>query len=86
MEAGRTHNCDAASFTPFVPGVQMPPPFTLVIFARTGDLVARKLLLRGCKKHLFAAGYLPEQFGIVGVGRRDKSDDAFRRRGAKVAH
>src|SRR5262245_56007432 len=67
--------------SPFVPGVQRPEPFTLVIFGATGDLAARKLLpaLYG----LWHAGFLPEPFAVVGVGRRDKNDDAFR---AEVRH
>src|SRR5262245_29065841 len=62
--------------SPFVPGVQPPEPFTLVIFGATGDLAARKLLpaLSG----LWQGRYLPDQFAIVGVGRRDKNDEAFR--------
>ncbi len=51
-------------------------PFTLVIFGATGDLASRKLLpsLHG----LWKSGFLPADFTIVGVGRRPKSDDAFR--------
>src|SRR5262245_14835688 len=62
--------------SPFLPGVQPPAPFTLVIFGATGDLAARKLLpaLSGlCRRRL-----LPERFAIVGVGRRDKSLEDFR--------
>jgi glucose-6-phosphate 1-dehydrogenase len=62
--------------SPFVSGVGLPEPFVLVIFGATGDLAARKLLpsLAG----LWQKRLLPEAFAIVGVGRRDKSDDAFR--------
>src|SRR5439155_5670118 len=62
--------------SPFIPGVQPPEPFTLVIFGATGDLAARKLLpaLYG----LWQGRFLPENFVIVGVARRSKSDDAFR--------
>jgi glucose-6-phosphate 1-dehydrogenase len=62
--------------SPFVPGVQPPEPFSLVLFGATGDLAARKLLpaLYG----LWQARFLPGQFAIVGVGRRDLKDDAFR--------
>ena len=61
---------------PFVPGVQPPEPFTLVIFGATGDLAARKLLpaLHG----LWGGGFLPRDFVVVGVGRRDKDDHRFR--------
>jgi glucose-6-phosphate 1-dehydrogenase len=59
-----------------LPGVQLPDPFTIVIFGATGDLAARKLLpaLYG----LNGRRLLPGQFIIVGLGRRDKSDDQFR--------
>src|SRR5438874_10328824 len=62
--------------SPFVPGVQPPEPFTLVIFGATGDLAARKLLpaLSG----LWHGRLLPDRFAVVGVGRRDKNDEAFR--------
>jgi glucose-6-phosphate 1-dehydrogenase len=63
----------AASFL----GTAKPPdPFTLVIFGATGDLTARKLLpaLFG----LWRDEFLPPQFAVVGVGRREKSDDVFR--------
>jgi glucose-6-phosphate 1-dehydrogenase len=62
--------------SPFVPGVQPPEPFTLVIFGATGDLAARKLwpALYG----LWRGRYLPRDFAVVGVGRRDKNDEALR--------
>jgi glucose-6-phosphate 1-dehydrogenase len=62
--------------SPFVPTVHPPEPFTVVIFGATGDLAARKLL--PALANLHASGYLPEQYVIVGVGRRDKDDNAFR--------
>lgn len=65
-----------SALSPFVPGVQRPEPFTLVLFGATGDLAARKLFpaLFG----LWQGGFLPEEFALVGVARRDKSDTAFR--------
>jgi glucose-6-phosphate 1-dehydrogenase len=62
--------------SPFVPGTQVPEPVTFVIFGATGDLAARKLLpaLFG----LWKARFLPEHFAVVGLGRRDKTDDGFR--------
>src|SRR4051794_34873815 len=62
--------------SPFVPGVQLPDPFVLVIFGATGDLASRKLLpaLHG----LWQGQFLPPAFAVVGVGRRDKDDHAFR--------
>jgi glucose-6-phosphate 1-dehydrogenase len=61
---------------PFVPGVSVSDPCTIVIFGATGDLSARKLLpaLYG----LWRSDLLPPQFAIVGVGRREKSDEQFR--------
>lgn len=62
--------------TTHVGSVKPPDPFTLVIFGATGDLTARKLLpaLYG----LWQDRFLPRQFAIVGVGRREKTDEAFR--------
>src|SRR5262245_23733253 len=62
--------------SPFIPAGQVPEPFTLVIFGATGDLAARKLL--PALHALWRNGYLPRDFVIVGVGRREKSDEAFR--------
>jgi glucose-6-phosphate 1-dehydrogenase len=66
----------ASDRSPFLPRVQPPEPFTLVLFGATGDLAARKLLpaLYG----LWRGRLLPPDFAVVGVGRRDKNDDAFR--------
>ncbi len=62
--------------SPFLTGVSTPQPCTIVIFGATGDLAARKLLpaLFG----LWRGGFLPRDFAIVGVARRDKSDAGFR--------
>ena len=64
------------SATSFVGSAKPPDPFTLVIFGATGDLTARKLLpaLFG----LWHDQFLPPRFAVVGVGRREKSDDSFR--------
>lgn len=63
--------------SPFLTGMKLPEPFTLVLFGATGDLAGRKLFpsLAG----LFAEGYLPGEFTIVGIGRKKKGDDEFRR-------
>src|SRR5262245_47476834 len=62
--------------SPFVPRVQPPSPFTLVLFGATGDLATRKLIpsLFG----LWQKRFLPRTFAIVGVGRRASDEDAFR--------
>jgi glucose-6-phosphate 1-dehydrogenase len=51
-------------------------PVTVVILGATGDLTARKLL--PALFSLWHDQYLPDRFAVVGVGRRDKSDDQFR--------
>lgn len=62
--------------SPFIGGMKLPAPFTLVLFGATGDLAGRKLFpsLAG----LFAEGFLPGEFTIIGIGRRPKSDEQFR--------
>jgi glucose-6-phosphate 1-dehydrogenase len=62
--------------SPFVSRVHPPEPFTLVLFGATGDLAGRKLL--PALSRLLQSKYLPEEFAIVGIGRRDKTDQAFR--------
>jgi glucose-6-phosphate 1-dehydrogenase len=54
----------------------MPDPFTLVMFGATGDLAARKLF--PALSALARGQFLPAKFVVVGVGRRNKSDAAFR--------
>ena len=51
-------------------------PTTIVIFGGTGDLAQRKLL--PALFQLACKGRLPETIRIVGVGRREHSDDSFR--------
>jgi glucose-6-phosphate 1-dehydrogenase len=65
-----------AEASPFVSAVSRPEPFTLMIMGGTGDLAARKILpaLYG----LWRGGHFPPNFALVGVGRRDKDDNAFR--------
>ncbi|MFZ0662504.1 MAG: glucose-6-phosphate dehydrogenase [Acidobacteriaceae bacterium] len=48
---------------------RIPDSSVVVIFGASGDLTKRKLL--PALFHLEQAGLLPEQFGIVGVARRD---------------
>src|SRR5437867_3715753 len=66
----------AAQESPFVARTKPPEPFTLVLFGATGDLAGRKLFpaLAGLLKN----GYLPQEFAIIGIGRRDKTDQVFR--------
>ncbi|MGI9659756.1 MAG: glucose-6-phosphate dehydrogenase [Gaiellaceae bacterium] len=57
-------------------GRRTPDPCSIVIFGASGDLSHRKLL-----PGLYALafnGLLPESFAVLGVGRRELADDAFR--------
>jgi glucose-6-phosphate 1-dehydrogenase len=68
----------AATENPLVEGLErLPvPPTSLVIFGATGDLARRKLL--PALYNLAHEGALPELFNLIGVSRRDQSDDDFR--------
>ena len=59
------------------------PPSTLVIFGASGDLARRKLLpgLANLARHK----RLPDEFSVVGVGRSDLDDEAFRQVVSDVA-
>ena len=51
-------------------------PCVIVIFGASGDLTKRKLLASLC--NLVANGLMAEDFAIIGVGRREWSDEDFR--------
>ena len=51
-------------------------PVTLVIFGGAGDLAHRKLL--PALYNLHVDGLLPPRFAVVGVGRKDMTDDQYR--------
>jgi glucose-6-phosphate 1-dehydrogenase len=57
---------------------QVRDPALVVIFGATGDLTSRKLF--PALHSLLKNGILPERFGIVGVGRRELSQETFRER------
>jgi glucose-6-phosphate 1-dehydrogenase len=63
---------------PLVEGLErLPVPgTTLVIFGATGDLSRRKLL--PALYNLAHEGALPDRFNLIGVSRREQSDDDFR--------
>jgi glucose-6-phosphate 1-dehydrogenase len=63
---------------PLIAGLErLPvPATTLTIFGATGDLARRKLL--PALYNLAHEGALPERFNLIGVSRRDQSDDDFR--------
>src|SRR5260370_9512137 len=51
---------------------RVPEPCIFVVFGASGDLTRRKLL--PALFHLRQAGLLSEEFGVVGVARRDLSE------------
>ena len=53
-----------------------PQPATVVIFGGAGDLAHRKLL--PALYNLYVDGLLPAGAAVVGVGRKDLSDDQYR--------
>jgi glucose-6-phosphate 1-dehydrogenase len=53
-----------------------PESATISIFGASGDLTARKLL--PALFDLWSDGYLTDEAPIVGVARREKSDESFR--------
>jgi glucose-6-phosphate 1-dehydrogenase len=67
-----------ATENPLVEGLErLPvPPTTLVIFGASGDLARRKLL--PALYNLAHEGALPERFNLIGISRRELSDDEFR--------
>src|SRR6185369_597834 len=62
--------------SPFVSRVTPPEPFTIVLFGATGDLAGRKLL--PALHSLWHRKFMPDNFAILGVGRREKTNAAFR--------
>ncbi len=52
------------------------PPCAFVVFGASGDLTRRKLV--PALYQLAKRGLLPESFAMLGVARREYSDDAFR--------
>jgi glucose-6-phosphate 1-dehydrogenase len=54
-----------------------PPASLLFIFGGSGDLNHRKL--SPALYNLFIDEYMPDKFGIVGIGRRPYDDDAYRK-------
>ena len=63
---------------PLIEGLErLPvPATTLTIFGATGDLAHRKLL--PALYNLAHEGALPERFNLIGVARREMTDDEFR--------
>ncbi|MGI8413682.1 MAG: glucose-6-phosphate dehydrogenase [Solirubrobacteraceae bacterium] len=69
---------DRAGENPLVEGLERLPvhPTALVIFGATGDLAHRKLL--PALYNLAHEGALPERFALIGIARREQSDEDFR--------
>src|SRR5579884_3390309 len=67
-----------AAENPLVEGLERLPvrPTALVIFGATGDLAHRKLL--PALYNLAHEGALPERFELIGIARRQRSDEEFR--------
>src|SRR5215210_7389915 len=63
---------------PLVEGLERLPvaPTTMVIFGASGDLAKRKLL--PALYNLAHEGALPEHFYLIGIARREESDEEFR--------
>ncbi|WP_207430381.1 glucose-6-phosphate dehydrogenase [Sabulibacter ruber] len=55
--------------------VKKAAPTVVVIFGGTGDLTKRKLL--PAFYHLYIAGWLPEEFAIIGMGRSSFTDEKY---------
>ena len=53
-----------------------PAPCTLIILGASGDLTARKLI--PALYHLYREKQMPPAFRIIGMARREKTDDAWR--------
>ena len=51
-------------------------PCTIVIFGASGDLTSRKLI--PALYHLYTEKQLPQPFRIIGVARRDKTNESWR--------
>src|SRR5262245_9600278 len=59
-----------------LPRTRVPDPCTIVLFGATGDLTHRKLV--PALYRLALEGHMPNSFAVVGVARREWSDDQFR--------
>jgi glucose-6-phosphate 1-dehydrogenase len=70
---------DSSGSHPFLKGLSKhrgAPPTAIIIFGASGDLTARKLI--PAIYNLGVDNLLPNDFYLIGFGRKDISDDAFR--------
>ncbi len=65
-----------AGSSPGASRTQSPEPCTLVIFGGSGDLARRKLL--PALYNLLLDGLLPSNYAVLGLGRKNLSDEDFR--------
>src|SRR3954447_14849295 len=75
-----THMAEQIQPNPLREGLStraVPQPCSIVIFGATGDLTHRKLI--PALYNLAADGELPPAVAVVGVARRDKNDEGFRK-------
>jgi glucose-6-phosphate 1-dehydrogenase len=59
-----------------LPGMRVRTPLTIAIFGASGDLTQRKLMPALYKMYIH--GFLPDEFAILGLARRDWTDASFR--------
>ena len=52
-------------------------PTTIIIFGATGDLFRKKIIKSLLRLH--ALGYLPEEFNLIALSRRDYSDHDYKK-------
>ena len=57
-------------------GRKVVEPCSIIIFGASGDLTARKLI--PALYHLYQEKQMPEDFRLIGVARRDKTDASWR--------
>ncbi len=77
--AGRRRPARKAVANPLREGLRLervPDPALFVLFGATGDLAHRKVV--PALFQLWRTNLLPHEFGLVGVGRRPYTDEAFR--------
>lgn len=69
VSGGMTHQSDCAE--------SVPEPCGIIIFGASGDLTHRKLI--PALFHLTQADLLPDQWYVIGLGRTEMDDAAFRK-------
>jgi glucose-6-phosphate 1-dehydrogenase len=78
-EQGRSRRRKKPDENPLREGLRLervPDPFIFTLFGATGDLAHRKVV--PALFQLWRTNLLPHEFVLVGIGRRDYSDESFR--------